>query len=234
MQKLVSERDQGPLCTDRCKLASERDYASPKELAAAYKRSNAHADALTAQYDSAHSTEALLTAPYGVSRWQALKALFWRERCAPDHTTCLLTLIGGQQQRSEYGWRSFSDAPSGDIEAENVLCESGLLISSVQACLLLQAAAEGVSKGAACPLGSAAAESVCDRVHLLRRPREDRHLARGAFPNGYNVQSFQRVRTCLFRGSELGDRMHWVVHCATMVRLLARCCDSCCSRKALI
>ena len=65
LQKLVSERDQGPLCTDCCKLASGCDYVSPKELAAAYKRSNAHADALTGQYDSAHSTEALLTAPYG-------------------------------------------------------------------------------------------------------------------------------------------------------------------------
>jgi hypothetical protein len=101
MQKLVSERDQCPLRTQRCKLAPERNYVPPKLLAEAYEQSNARQDvrkALDAPFDSAHGKHALLTAAYGVSRWQALKSLFWRERCA--HTAvptrlgfCLLTHV---------------------------------------------------------------------------------------------------------------------------------------------
>lgn len=177
LQKLVSARDQCPLRTNRCKLAPDRDFVPPKLLAKAYRHSSASRalrSALDAPFDSAHSADALQKSAYGVSRWQALKAVIWRERCALRavleavkfcKTRCYCESICDQQTTLgsvELCHQHKPDEPS---------CTPS--VHGADGHLLLQAVAEGSKADAVCAMGRAAAESVCHRMHLLRWTCQD-------------------------------------------------------------
>ena len=86
MQEVVSETEQLALHVDGCKVAQRcGGLVPPLALAAAFERSEAATQlrsALEAPLDTALGEDALLTARWGASRWQAVQALFWRERCA--------------------------------------------------------------------------------------------------------------------------------------------------------
>ena len=86
MQELASKKDQPALRTDRDAFEPHLDFVSPAALDAAFKRSDIFAKTrqeLDAPYDREESHPgSLMKARYGVPGWDALKALWWRDRCA--------------------------------------------------------------------------------------------------------------------------------------------------------
>ena len=84
MQELVSKKDQGVLRTDRAKFEPHLDFVPAPAFAAAFERSAVFRETravLDAPFDKSKAhPAALCTSQYGVPGYEALKALFWRER----------------------------------------------------------------------------------------------------------------------------------------------------------
>jgi hypothetical protein len=84
-QELASAKDQPALRAHRDKFEPHLDVVPPAALAAAFARSVVFAETrarLDAPYEKTRSHPASLAmARYGIPGWDAVKALWWRERC---------------------------------------------------------------------------------------------------------------------------------------------------------
>ena len=89
VQELASKKDQPVLRKDKNKFEPHLDFVTPAALAAAFQRSEIFGSTRR-ELDAPHDREAshpgsLMKAQFGVPGWDALKALWWRERCAHPH-----------------------------------------------------------------------------------------------------------------------------------------------------